>query len=188
MDPKPQCYIPKPKVIGLLVLEKTWWPFVPPTHGGSTWNLASIGPVVLKKMVDGLTTDDRACLYYKLTDGRAKRGAKNEIQNTTGYIFKICVLAKNEPPNDKTNQMACVPSENSDQPGSDSSLCSQWVAKDPSFLHVDSEDSDQTEWMPRLIKVFAWRTGHFVGFVVTRLISLTSSKKHVLSLLIQSLI
>ena len=38
-----------------------------------------------------------------------------------------------------------------------SSLCTQWVAKDPSFLHADSEDSDQTEWMPRLIWVFAGR-------------------------------
>ena len=36
-----------------------------------------------------------------------------------------------------------------------SSLCAQWVAKDPSFLHADSEDSDQTGWMPRLIWVFA---------------------------------
>ena len=27
---------------------------------------------------------------------------------------------------------------------SESSLCAQWVAKDPSFLHADSEDSDQT--------------------------------------------
>ena len=26
----------------------------------------------------------------------------------------------------------------------ESSLCAQWVAKDPSFLHADSEDSDQT--------------------------------------------
>ena len=26
----------------------------------------------------------------------------------------------------------------------ESSLCAKWVAKDPSFLHVDSEDSDQT--------------------------------------------
>ena len=26
---------------------------------------------------------------------------------------------------------------------SESSLCAQWVAKDPSFLHADSEDSDQ---------------------------------------------
>ena len=34
-------------------------------------------------------------------------------------------------------------------------LCAQWVAKDPSFLHADSEDSDQTGRMPRLIWVFA---------------------------------
>ena len=27
---------------------------------------------------------------------------------------------------------------------SESSLCTQWVAKDPSFLHADSEDSNQT--------------------------------------------
>ena len=25
---------------------------------------------------------------------------------------------------------------------SESSLCAQWVAKDPSFFHADSEDSD----------------------------------------------
>ena len=53
---------------------------------------------------------------------------------------------------------------------SDSSLCAQWVAKDTSFLHSDSEDSDQTGLMPRLIWVFAVRTCHFVGFVVLRLI------------------
>ena len=41
---------------------------------------------------------------------------------------------------------------------SESSLCTQWVAKDPSFLHADSEDSDQTGRMPRLIWVFAGRT------------------------------
>ena len=28
--------------------------------------------------------------------------------------------------------------------GSESSLCAQWVAEDPSFLLADSEDSDQT--------------------------------------------
>ena len=28
-------------------------------------------------------------------------------------------------------------------------LCGQWVAKDPSFLHADSVDSDQTKWMSR---------------------------------------
>ena len=31
---------------------------------------------------------------------------------------------------------------------SESLLCAQWVAKDPSFLHADSEDSDQTEGCP----------------------------------------
>ena len=41
---------------------------------------------------------------------------------------------------------------------SESLLCVQWVAKDPGFLHVDSEDSDQTGRMPRLIWVFAVRT------------------------------
>ena len=39
-----------------------------------------------------------------------------------------------------------------------SSLCAQWVAKDPRFLHADSEDSDQTARMPRLIWVFTGRT------------------------------
>ena len=41
---------------------------------------------------------------------------------------------------------------------SESSLCTQWVAKDPSFLHADSKDFDQTGRMPRLIWVFARRT------------------------------
>ena len=41
---------------------------------------------------------------------------------------------------------------------SESSLCAQWVAKDPRFLHADSEDSDQTGRMPRLILGFAGRT------------------------------
>ena len=62
-----------------------------------------------------------------------------------------------EPPHDKTNKMACAPSEDSDQPGhppnliTESSLCAQWVAKNVSFLHADSENSDQTGRMPRLI-------------------------------------
>ena len=39
--------------------------------------------------------------------------------------------------------MTCVPSEDSDQ-SDQSSLCAQWVTKDPRFLHADREDSDQT--------------------------------------------
>ena len=53
---------------------------------------------------------------------------------------------------------------------SESSLCSQWVAKDPSFLQTDSEVSDQTGWMPRPIWLFTGCTCHFVGFVMRWLI------------------
>ena len=44
-----------------------------------------------------------------------------------------------------------------------SSLRVWWVAKDPSFLHADSEDSDQIGQMPRLIWVFA---GHILILVL----------------------
>ena len=64
---------------------------------------------------------------------------------------------RNEPPNDKTNEMACAPSE-------DLSLCTQCVAKDPSFLHVDSEDrSDSVDAESSL------GARHFIGFVMRQL-------------------
>ena len=40
---------------------------------------------------------------------------------------------------------------------SESSLCAQWIAKDPRFLNADSDDSGQTGRMPRLIWVCARR-------------------------------
>ena len=49
---------------------------------------------------------------------------------------------------------------------SESSLCTQWVAKDSVFLHADSKDSDQSRWMPRLIWVFSGCKAYFVGFVM----------------------
>ena len=72
-------------------------------------------------------------------------------------------VAKNEPRHDKTNKMSVRQAKTQISLGihpvwSESSLCAQWVAKDPSFLYVDSEDSDQTGQMPRLIWVFAGRT------------------------------
>ena len=51
-------------------------------------------------------------------------------------------------------------------------LCTLWVAKDPSFLHADSKETDQTGWMLRLIWVYAWCLCHFVGFAMRRLIVL----------------
>ena len=68
-----------------------------------------------------------------------------------------------EPQHDKTNEMSVRPAKTLISLGirpvwSESSLCAQWVAKGPRFLHADSEDSDQTGRMPRLIRVFAGRT------------------------------
>ena len=56
----------------------------------------------------------------------------------------------------QNQQYDCAPSEDSDQPGHPPRLIrvfavrsmAQWVAKDPSFLHADSKDSDQTGRMP----------------------------------------
>ena len=54
---------------------------------------------------------------------------------------------------------------------SDQSLrCVLWVAKDPSFLHADSEDSDQTGRMIRADLSLRWAHSHFVGFVMRWLI------------------
>ena len=68
-----------------------------------------------------------------------------------------------EPRRDKTNKMTVRPAKTQISLGicpvwSESSLCPHWVAQDPGFLHADSEDSDQTGRMPRLIWVFAGRT------------------------------
>ena len=67
---------------------------------------------------------------------------------------------------DKTNKMSVSPAKTQISLGIrpvwlESSLCTQWVATDPSFLHADSEDSDQS---------LCWAHSHFVGFVMSQLI------------------
>ena len=56
---------------------------------------------------------------------------------------------------------------------SESSLCALWVAKDPSFLHADSKDSDQTRLMHTKIKFsdlsLRWVHTRFIGFVMSLL-------------------
>ena len=55
-------------------------------------------------------------------------------------------------------------------------ICPAWSESSPSAWRklgslAQSEDCDQTGWMPRLIWVFAGRTSHFFGFVTMRLIT-----------------
>ena len=95
--------------------------------------------------------------------------------HTLVFNWSYCPYKQFEPPHDKTNKMTVHPAKTqislSIHPVcSESSLSAQWVSKDPSFLHVDSEDSDQTGRMPRLIRVFAERTCHFAGFVMRWLV------------------
>ena len=78
-----------------------------------------------------------------------------------------------EPRHDKTNKMTCAASEGSEQSGHSPSLislrCPQEVVG-PWLSLEHTAKTDQTGRMLRLIWVFSGHTGHFVGFVVLRLI------------------
>ena len=67
-------------------------------------------------------------------------------------MYKIKIFV---PPHDKTDKMNVRTAKTQI---SLSSLCAQWVAKDPNFLHADCKDSDQIGRMLRLTRVFAGRT------------------------------
>ena len=66
-------------------------------------------------------------------------------------VYHVCETTI-EPPRDKTNKMACAPSEDSDQPGH----LSAWRKLECLATHwAHNKGSDQ---MPRLLWVFAGRT------------------------------
>ena len=71
-------------------------------------------------------------------------------------LIPFVMEENNEPRHDKTNKVTVRPAMTQISLGirsvlSESSLCAQWVTKNPSFLHAASEDSDQIGRMPRLI-------------------------------------
>ena len=76
--------------------------------------------------------------------------------------------------NDKTNKVAVHPVKTQIGLGispvwSESSLCAQWIAKDPSFLHADSED--WSDWVDTQADLsLRWAHNHIVGFVTRWLI------------------
>ena len=106
-------------------------------------------------------------------NGDNKCGGNWTGKQDNAGLFSIVFPSGNELPHDKTNKMACVPSEDSDQPRhlpSDQSLrCSPEKALGPSLPIELTVRTDQTGRMPRLIWVFAGRTCHFVGFVMRQL-------------------
>ena len=92
---------------------------------------------------------------------------------STVHWFNVKFYVLIELGHDKTDKMPCAPSEDSHQPVQLHSLirvftCTQWVAKDPRFLHADSEDwSDWADlsliWAQRL---FYWAAAQlFVSLI-----------------------
>ena len=111
------------------------------------------------------------------------KGTKKGSNYTSSYAIErtiwfcwgnLTFLSIYEPPHDKTNKMACVSSEDSDQPGhpptDQFSLCAWKNLGSLATNWAHSEYSDQTGRMFRLTWVFAGRTCHFVGFVTRRLL------------------
>ena len=83
------------------------------------------------------------------------------------WIWPENPINRHELRHDKINKMSVRPSRlrpawASAQSDQESLLCTQWVAKDPKFLHADSKDSDQTGRMPRLMSL-RWAHSHVVG-------------------------
>ena len=104
-------FLPYMGMAAMLVM----WPrsfeqlFFPKGPGGCIWNLVAIGPVVSEEksfeIVDGRTTDNGACLYYKLPRSLRLRWAKKIIEEqykNSSYFLQqkiwkhliLCILAK----------------------------------------------------------------------------------------------
>ena len=92
------------------------------------------------------TCTEKACEKVSLACSEGYKYSPPPPPHTHTHSHKqhmhFCI--KFVPPHDKTNKMTCAPSEDSDQPWhppsliQSLSLCAQWEAKDPRFLHADS--------------------------------------------------
>ena len=101
----------------------------------------------------------------------------SKIRRMLFYHSALCpkeaVGMTNEPRHEKTNKMSVRPAKTQISLGirpvwSESSLCTQWVAKDPSFLPADSED--WSDWADtQADQSLRWAHTHFVGFLMSRL-------------------
>ena len=87
-----------------------------------------------------------------------------------------------EPPHDKTNKMACVPSEGSDQPGHPPSLIRVFAVHfmgslGPKLLSCRLGREDWLGWADAQAELsLCWAHSHFVGFVMRQIICWLKSK------------
>ena len=80
-----------------------------------------------------------------------------------------------EPPHDKTNKVACAPSEDSDQPGHPPSLIRVFAVRMKKAWVLSYPSSAQrrlwSDWADaQADRSLRWAHSHFVGFVMRRLI------------------
>ena len=101
------------------------------------------------------------------------------FQDKQGYKVPLDRQRWINPPRDKTNKMACAPSEDSGQPGRPHSLIGLCCAfngyQRTQAFFMRTAKTGQTGRIPRLIWVFGGRTCHFVGFIVRWLINIQSN-------------
>ena len=139
--------------------------------------------------------------YWQLVGMFSLKFSDKSLRQYSCYTYS-CYSITYEPWHDKTNKMSVCPtktqisldvcpvwsaawaSAQSDQ----SSLCAQWVAKDPSFLHADShvhlavyfvqdpsflhaDSEDWSGWADAQADLsLRWAHTYLVGFVMSRLI------------------
>ena len=101
---------------------------------------------------------------------------------------KYPILRKFELPHDKTSKMACVPSEDSDQPGHPPSLIRVFAVhsmgnKGPKLSSCEQQRL-WLDWADAQADLsLRWAQSHFVGFVMRRLISCKSMSDMLLKVL-----
>ena len=111
--------------------------------------------IILRTVI--LADSRRAFVSYSLSTGYPLRRLKHVQELTIAQFYMSLLMTK---PTKWYLRPANTQISLEIRPfWSVSSLCAQWVVKEPSFLHADCE-------------VFAGRTSHFVGFVMRRLICL----------------
>ena len=92
------------------------------------------------------------------------------VEESKQKVTKVVAILQYEPTYDKTYQMACASSEDSDQPRHPPSLLSLRCALSGRLwtqaFFMRTARTGQTVRMPRLIWVVSGRTCNFVGFVM----------------------
>ena len=100
--------------------------------------------ILMKQCVHNANFQFRGVLHLELL-------YLQQLRNGCAFLYYY------EPQRDKTIKIGCASAN------TQVSLGISLYDRSLRFLQADSQDADQTRQMPRLIRVFAERTGHFVG-------------------------